>query len=58
MVLKGDGKVWTENVKTPIGPGDVLFMPRKQVHSVECISPEGLDLVGVIYPGNNPSINY
>ena len=58
VVLNGDGMVWTESVKTPIGPGDVLFLPRKQVHSVECVSPGGLDLVGVIYPGNNPSINY
>lgn len=58
VVLKGDGMVWTESAKTPIGPGDVLFLPRKQVHSVQCVSPDGLDLVGVIYPGNNPSINY
>ena len=58
VVLKGEGFVWTESVKTPIGPGDVLFLPRKQIHSVQCVSPGGLDLVGVIYPGNNPSINY
>jgi len=58
VVLKGDGVVWTESVKTPIGPGDVLFLPRKQIHSVQCVSAGGLDLVGVIYPGNNPSINY
>jgi CDGSH-type Zn-finger protein/mannose-6-phosphate isomerase-like protein (cupin superfamily) len=58
VVLNGDGMVWTENLKTAIGPGDVLFLPRKQLHSVQCISPGGLDLVGVIYPGNNPSINY
>jgi quercetin dioxygenase-like cupin family protein len=58
VVLNGDGMVWTENLKTAIGPGDVLFLPRKQIHSVQCISPGGLDLVGVIYPGNNPSINY
>ena len=58
VVLNGDGMVWTESVKTPIGPGDVLFLPRKQIHSVECVSPGGLDLVGVICPGNNPSINY
>ncbi|HKD48339.1 MAG TPA: CDGSH iron-sulfur domain-containing protein [Rhizomicrobium sp.] len=58
VVLKGDGLVWTESFKTTIGPGDVLFLPRKQIHSVQCISPGGLDLVGVIYPGNNPSINY
>jgi CDGSH-type Zn-finger protein/mannose-6-phosphate isomerase-like protein (cupin superfamily) len=58
VVLRGDGMVWTEGVKTPIGPGDVLFLPRKQIHSVQCLSPGGVDLVGVIYPGDNPSINY
>jgi quercetin dioxygenase-like cupin family protein len=58
VVLNGDGMVWTENLKTAIGPGDVLFLPRKQIHSVQCVSPGGLDLVGVIYPGNNPAINY
>lgn len=58
IVLEGEGMVWTENVKTAIGPGDVLFLPRKQVHSVQCLSPGGINLVGVIYPGDNPSINY
>jgi hypothetical protein len=28
------------------------------VHSVECTTPGGFDLVGVIYPGDNPAINY
>lgn len=58
IVLEGAGVVWTESRKTAVGPGDVLFLPRKQIHSVQCSSPEGLDLVGVIYPGDNPSINY
>lgn len=58
IVLDGDGMVWTEKLKTAIGPGDVLFLPRKQIHSLQCLSPGGLNLVGVIYPGDNPSINY
>jgi mannose-6-phosphate isomerase-like protein (cupin superfamily)/CDGSH-type Zn-finger protein len=58
IFLNGAGVVWTEDTKAPVGAGDVLFLPRKQVHSVQCTTPGGFDVVGVIYPGNNPSINY
>jgi CDGSH-type Zn-finger protein/mannose-6-phosphate isomerase-like protein (cupin superfamily) len=58
IFLNGEGVVWTENTKTPVAAGDVLFLPRKQLHSVQCTTPGGFDIVGVIYPGDNPSINY
>lgn len=58
IFLNGAGVVWTETTKTPVAPGDVLFLPRKQLHSVECTTPGGFDIVGVICPGDNPSINY
>jgi CDGSH-type Zn-finger protein/mannose-6-phosphate isomerase-like protein (cupin superfamily) len=58
IFLNGDGVVWTERTKTAVSAGDVLFLPRKQVHSVQCTTPGGFDIVGVIYPGDNPSINY
>ncbi|HXA36538.1 MAG TPA: cupin domain-containing protein [Steroidobacteraceae bacterium] len=58
IVLNGAGVVWTENVKTTVAAGDVLFLPRKQLHSVQCTTPGGFDIVGVIYPGDNPSISY
>jgi CDGSH-type Zn-finger protein/mannose-6-phosphate isomerase-like protein (cupin superfamily) len=58
IFLNGAGVVWTENVKTAVAAGDVLFLPRKQVHSVQCLTAGGFDIVGVIYPGDNPSINY
>jgi mannose-6-phosphate isomerase-like protein (cupin superfamily) len=58
IFLNGTGVVWTERTKTPVGAGDVLFLPRKQLHSVQCTTPGGFDIVGVIYPGDNPSINY
>ena len=38
--------------------GDVIFLPRKQLHSLEATSPEGMLVVGTIYPGDNPAINY
>jgi mannose-6-phosphate isomerase-like protein (cupin superfamily)/CDGSH-type Zn-finger protein len=58
IFLNGAGVVWTQRTKTPVSAGDVLFLPRKQVHSVQCTTPGGFDIVGVIYPGDNPSINY
>jgi len=58
IFLNGAGMVWTENTKARVGAGDVVFLPRKQVHSVQCATPGGFDVVGVIYPGDNPSINY
>jgi CDGSH-type Zn-finger protein/mannose-6-phosphate isomerase-like protein (cupin superfamily) len=58
IFLNGQGVVWTERTKTRVAAGDVLFLPRKQLHSVQCTTPGGFDIVGVIYPGDNPSINY
>jgi CDGSH-type Zn-finger protein/mannose-6-phosphate isomerase-like protein (cupin superfamily) len=58
IFLNGQGVVWTERTKTDVVAGDVLFLPRKQLHSVQCTTPGGFDIVGVIYPGDNPSINY
>lgn len=58
IFLNGAGVVWTERTKTTVVAGDILFLPRKQVHSVQCTTLGGIDIVGVIYPGDNPSINY
>lgn len=58
IMLSGEGMMWTESKKTPVRAGDVIFLPSKLVHSLEATSERGLDVVGVIYPGDNPSINY
>jgi mannose-6-phosphate isomerase-like protein (cupin superfamily)/CDGSH-type Zn-finger protein len=58
IVLSGEGYIWTEDRKARVQSGDVIFLPRKQLHSVEATSTDGIDLVGVICPGDNPSINY
>lgn len=58
LFLNGAGVVWTERTRTAVGAGDILFLPRKQIHSVQCTTPGGFDVVGVIYPGDNPAINY
>ncbi|MBL8836564.1 MAG: CDGSH iron-sulfur domain-containing protein [Alphaproteobacteria bacterium] len=58
LVLSGGGRMWTDGRKAAVAAGDVIFLPRKQIHSLECTDPAGMMLVGVIYPGDNPSINY
>jgi mannose-6-phosphate isomerase-like protein (cupin superfamily)/CDGSH-type Zn-finger protein len=58
IVLSGEGYMWTESRKARVAAGDVIFLPRKQLHSLEATSADGLDVVGVICPGDNPSINY
>jgi len=58
IVLSGEGCMWTEDRKARVAAGDVIFLPRKQLHSLEATSADGMDVVGVICPGDNPSINY
>jgi mannose-6-phosphate isomerase-like protein (cupin superfamily)/CDGSH-type Zn-finger protein len=58
IVLAGVGCMWTEDRKAEVTAGDVIFLPRKQIHSLEATSAEGMFVVGVICPGDNPSINY
>ena len=58
IVVSGEGCMWTDSAKTPVEPGDVIFLPPKQRHSLECTSEDGMLVAGVIFPGDNPSINY
>jgi CDGSH-type Zn-finger protein/mannose-6-phosphate isomerase-like protein (cupin superfamily) len=58
VIVSGEGVIWNENVRAPVVPGDVIFFPRKHVHSLQCTSAAGMDVVGVIHPGENPGINY
>jgi CDGSH-type Zn-finger protein/mannose-6-phosphate isomerase-like protein (cupin superfamily) len=58
IVLSGEGALWTEDRRARVRSGDVIFLPRKQLHSLEATAAEGIDVVGVICPGDNPSITY
>ncbi|MGI9434987.1 MAG: CDGSH iron-sulfur domain-containing protein [Geminicoccaceae bacterium] len=58
IILRGRGCMWTETAKAPVDAGDVIFLPRKLLHSLQCTDPGGMLVVGVIYPGDNPTINY
>jgi len=58
IVLSGEGCMWTEELKTEVRAGDVIFLPQRQLHSLQSVSPEGMNVVGVICPGDNPRITY
>lgn len=57
-VLSGEGFMWTETRRAPVAPGDVIYLPRKQLHSLECVSPDGMMLAGSFFPAGSPAINY
>lgn len=58
IILSGQGMMWNDESCAPVSAGDVIFLPRKLAHSLECTDPQGMDVVGVIHPGDNPGINY
>jgi mannose-6-phosphate isomerase-like protein (cupin superfamily) len=58
MVLSGEGFMWTEGARARVQAGDIIFLPRKQLHSLECTSPAGMRLMGVFYPKGSPAVNY
>lgn len=58
LILSGEGCMWTDTRRTRVAAGDVIFLPRKQVHSLQSLGGAGMDVVGVICPGDNPGINY
>lgn len=58
MILTGEGYMWTENARTAVAPGDIIFLPRKQIHSLECTAPAGMRLMGAFYPSGSPAVNY
>lgn len=58
VILSGAGVMWTEHRKAKVNPGDIIYLPRKQVHSLECVSNDGMVLAGSFYPAGSPAINY
>ncbi|MCG8435101.1 MAG: cupin domain-containing protein [Gammaproteobacteria bacterium] len=57
-VLTGEGRMWTGDVSTPVGPGHVVYIPRGQNHCMECVSQDGMTLIGMFYPAGSPAVNY
>ncbi len=58
IILTGSGVIWNETCRARVKAGDVIFFPRKHLHSLQCDCDEGMDVVGLIHPGTNPGINY
>lgn len=58
LILTGEGFMWTEKARARVRPGDIIFLPRKQLHSLECTSAGGMRLLGVFYPSGSPAVNY
>lgn len=58
FILSGEGVMWTETRKAAVRPGDIIYLPRKQLHSLECTSPDGMTLAGSFFPAGSPAINY
>ena len=57
-ILSGHGRMWAGDQHTDIKTGSMIFLPRKQAHCLECLDPEGMQLMGVFYPAGSPAINY
>lgn len=57
-ILRGTGRMWTGEHSAEVGPGSIVFLPRRQPHSLECTCEEGLELVGLFYPAGSPAVNY
>lgn len=58
VILSGDGVIWNDGARARVAAGDVIFFPRKHRHSLQCTATEGMNVVGLIHPGDNPGINY
>jgi mannose-6-phosphate isomerase-like protein (cupin superfamily)/CDGSH-type Zn-finger protein len=58
IILSGEGMIWNETKRARVAAGDVIFFPRKHVHSLQSVSEDGMDVVGLIHPGTNPGINF
>jgi len=57
-VLWGNGRLWTGEQSASVGPGSLIYIPRKQPHCLECDDDEGMLLVGHFYPAGSPAVRY
>ncbi len=57
-VLEGEGYMWAGQSKAEVGPGSLIFLPKKQPHCLECTVEGGLKLMGTFYPAGSPTVSY
>jgi len=58
FILKGQGRMWAGESKTPIAAGSCIYLPKGQLHCVENTGTGELRLLGVFYPAGSPSVRY
>ena len=57
-VLSGEGLMWTEDQQGAVKAGSIIFLPKRQQHSLECTSKSGLRVAGHFTPAGSPDENY
>jgi mannose-6-phosphate isomerase-like protein (cupin superfamily) len=57
-ILEGEGRFWSGDSSTPIGPGWGLYLPRRQPHCLENTGTTPLKLCGLFYPAGSPAARY
>jgi len=57
-ILQGEGFLWADGKRTPIGVGSCVYLPRRNVHCVENSGSGELRLLGVFYPAGSPAVRY
>lgn len=50
--------MWTQNTTADVIPGDIICLPERQAHSLECSDPGSMRLMGIFYPAGSPKVNY
>ena len=58
FILRGEGRMWAGETKTPIAEGSCIFLPKGQVHCVENTGKGELRLLGLFYPAGSPTVRY
>lgn len=58
FILAGSGVLWTETRRADVIAGDVVFLPMRQIHSLEATSAAGMRLAGAFFPSGSPAVNY
>ena len=57
-ILQGNGFLWADGTRTPVGRGSCVYLPKRNVHCLENSGSGELRLLGVFYPAGSPAVRY
>lgn len=57
-ILDGEGRLWAEDVETPVGQGSCIYLPRGVRHSLQNHGSHPIRLLGVFHPSGSPAARY